>query len=64
MDIAALSMAMSHSSIKQDASLATMKIAMDSANGNAASVADMLGQVKAMEQSVRPYLGSSIDIRI
>ncbi len=64
MDIAALSMAMSQSSISQEASLATLKMAMESSDTTAANMTQMLGQVKAMEQSVQPHLGGSIDLRV
>lgn len=64
MDIAALSIAMNESAVKQAASLATMKIAMDSATGNAAGLVEMLQKSKAMEQSVQPHLGGTIDVRL
>ncbi|MFS0725888.1 YjfB family protein [Paenibacillus sp. 1P07SE] len=64
MDIAALSIAMNQSSIKQFATIATMKMAMNTANVNAEGTIDMLNQMQAMAQSVQPHLGSSIDIKV
>jgi hypothetical protein len=64
MDIAALSMAMSQSSLMQDASLSVMKIAMDTAKVNAANMTELLSQTSAMQQSVQPHLGSGLDIKI
>ena len=64
MDIAAMSMAMSQSSLMQDASLSVMKIAMDTAKVNSANMTELLGQNKAIEQSVQPHLGGRIDVRV
>jgi hypothetical protein len=64
MDIAALSMSMSQSSLIQDASLSVMKMAMDTAKVNAANMTEMLGQNKAMERSVQPHLGGNFDMKM
>jgi hypothetical protein len=64
MDIPALSMAMSQASLIQDASLSVTKMAMDTAKVNATNMTEMLGQNKAMEQSVQPHLGGNFDIRM
>ena len=64
MDIAAMSMAMSQSSLAQSASLSVMKIAMDTAKVNASNMTEMLGQNIAIQQSVQPHLGGNLDIRV
>jgi hypothetical protein len=64
MDIPALSMAMSQASLTQAASLSVMKISMDTAKINAASMTEMLGQNKAIEQSVQPHLGGNFDMKM
>jgi len=66
MDIAALSMTLSQSSVRQDASLSLMKRTMDQAESNGHSVVKMLQEssVRVMEQSVLPHVGSSIDLRM
>ncbi|CAN7152861.1 YjfB family protein [Paenibacillus sp. LjRoot153] len=63
MDIAAMSMAMSQSSLIQDVSLSVMKMAMDTAKVNADNMTAMLNQTSAMQQSVQPHLGGNLDIR-
>jgi hypothetical protein len=63
MDIPAVSMAMSQSSLLQDASLSVMKIAMDTAKANATNMTEMLSQTSAMQQSVQSHLGGHIDVR-
>ncbi len=57
MDIAALSMSLSQMKVAQEASVSVMKLAMDTAQGQ------MQDFTKAMEQSVNPNLGTSIDIK-
>lgn len=64
MDVGALSVALNQSSVKQAASLATAKIAMQTATANAAGMVDMLNQVQAVQKSVQPHLGGIIDIKI
>jgi hypothetical protein len=56
-------MAMSQSSLMQDANLSVMKIAMDTAKVNAANMTELLGQTSAMQRSVQPHLGGNFDIR-
>lgn len=64
MDVAALSIAMNQASVKQAASLATVKMAMNAATTNAEGMVAMLNQTQAMQQSVQPHLGGMIDIKI
>lgn len=64
MDIPALSIAMSQSSLMQDASLSVMKIAMDAVKTNGAGMVETLSRSSAVEKSVQPHLGSNFDIRI
>lgn len=58
MDIAAMSVTMHQGNLAQQAGIAVLKKAMTSAETIAQ---DML---KALEQSVTPYLGQSVDIKI
>jgi Putative motility protein len=58
MDIAALSVMMNQSQLKQQASISVMKMAMNTAEQNGAELTKML------EQSVQPHLGSSIDLKL
>jgi len=44
MDVAALSITLNQSSVKQAASLATVKMAMDTATNNAEGMVDLLKQ--------------------
>jgi len=64
MDIPAMSMALSQTNIQQQASLSVMKIAMGVATDQGNSVTAMADNTsKAMESSVRPYLGAVVDIQ-
>lgn len=65
MDIAALSMGLSQMKIQQEASMSVMKMAMDSAKGQANDMTKMLeANTKMMEQSVNPNLGGNLDIKL
>lgn len=65
MDIAALSVGLSQGKLQQQASLSVMKIAMDTAKAEGTMVTELSQSgVKALEQSVQPHLGRSIDTRI
>ncbi|WP_142827609.1 YjfB family protein [Planococcus soli] len=57
MDIAALSMAMSQMNVRTEANVSIMKKTIDQAETNGQDV------VKMLEQSVRPHVGSRLDIR-
>lgn len=64
MDIAAMSMMLNQSKVKEQAGLSVMKMAM----GVEATQADSLTShasdiIKIMESSVQPYLGSVMDIQ-
>lgn len=58
MDIAAMSTSLHQARLMQEAGIAVMKKAMTSA--------EILAQdmIKALEQSVAPYLGQNVDIKI
>ncbi|MBI6872700.1 YjfB family protein [Clostridium aciditolerans] len=58
MDIAGASMVMSQSKVMDQASIAVMKIAMNTGKENAQAMTDML------EKSVSPNLGQNLDIRV
>jgi hypothetical protein len=58
MDIAGASMVMNQSKLMDQASLAVMKIAMNTGKENAQAMTDML------ERSVSPNLGQNLDIRV
>lgn len=65
MDIAALSMGLSQMKIQQEASISVMKMAMDSAKGQANDVTKILeANAKMMEQSVNFHVGSNLDISL
>ncbi len=65
MDIAALSMGLSQMKVAQEASISVMKIAMDSAKGQAVDMTKMLEvNTQMMEQSVNPNLGNNIDVSL
>ena len=64
MDIAAMSMVMSQTSLAQNASLSVMKIAMDSAKVNVSNLTEMLSQNTAIQQSVQPHLGVNFDMKV
>jgi len=56
MDIAALSMVMSQSNVKQDAGIAVMKLAMDTGKQTANQMTEMIQNV-----AVDPNLGQHLD---
>jgi Putative motility protein len=58
MDINALSIMLNQTQLHQQANLSVMKMAMNTAQQNSANFTKML------EQSVQPYLGSQIDIKL
>lgn len=69
MDIAALSMGLSQMKVAQQAGISVMKMAMDIAKGQTIDLVSMLEassavNTKAMENSVTPHLGGTIDIRL
>ena len=57
MDIAALSMALSQMNVRTEANVSIMKKTIDQAETNGQDV------VKMLEQSVRPHIGSRLDIK-
>ncbi|WML35461.1 YjfB family protein [Clostridium sp. OS1-26] len=58
MDIAGASMVMSQSKAMDQASIAVMRMAMNTGKENAQAMTDML------ESSVSPNLGQNLDIRV
>mgnify|MGYP001301407095 CR=1 FL=1 len=62
MDIAALSIVMNQSQLKQQASLAVMKSAMTTAETNAGNLIEMLKQ-STPPNAPHPHLGGKIDVR-
>ena len=62
MDIAALSIGLSHSEVKQQASLAVMNNVIDQAKIESINMIQMLEQSASMPVQ-HPYLGSKIDIK-
>lgn len=65
MDVALLSMALSQGQVHQKASLSILKTAMDSAQGNADFLNQMMSEtdVRAIQQAAQPHLGANIDIK-
>ena len=59
MDIASLAMVMSQTQVRQEASMAVLKMVM---NAPAQQMDDITADVSAMEKSVNPHLGSNIDV--
>ncbi len=57
MDIAALSIVMAQSNLKQAVGISVLKMSKDQAGG------DTQALVKMLEQSVQPNLGGTIDIK-
>ncbi|MFD1031462.1 YjfB family protein [Metaplanococcus flavidus] len=57
MDIGALSTVLSQVNVRQEASVSVMKKSMDQAESNGDNT------VKMLEQSVRPHLGGSVDLK-
>ncbi|NIK78672.1 hypothetical protein FHS15_003818 [Paenibacillus castaneae] len=64
MDVAALSITLNQSSVKQAASLATVKTAMNTATNNAEGIVDLLKQAQAVQQSAQPHLGGTIYLKV
>ena len=66
MDIAALSMGLSQMKVAQQASISVMKMAMDTAKGQASDLASMLesSTAKASDNSLTPHLGRNIDTNV
>lgn len=63
MDISSLSMAMATSKIQTDVSVALLGKSLDMTETAGASLEKMIDS-SAMEQSVEPNLGQSIDLRV
>ena len=63
MDIAALSMGLSQMKVAQQASISVMKMAMDTAKGQASDLASLLesSTTKVSDNSLTPHLGRNID---
>jgi hypothetical protein len=65
LDIAAVSMGMNQTKLQQDASIAVMKMAMDTVKVQGDMATQLLSPpTKAMEQSVQRHMGGNLDIRV
>ena len=66
MDIAALSMGLSQMKVAQQASISVMKMAMDTAKGQASDLASLLesSTTKVSDNSMTPHLGRNIDTNV
>ena len=66
MDIAALSMGLSQIKVVQQAGISVMKMAMDTAKGQASDLASMLesSTTKVSDNSLTPHLGRNIDTNV
>lgn len=65
MDIAALSMGLSQMKVAQESSVSVLKMAMDTAKVQSVDVVQLIeSSTKAMESSVSPHIGGSIDISL
>lgn len=66
MDIAALSMGLSQMKVAQQASISVMKMAMDTAKGQASDLASLLesSTTKVSDNSLTPHLGRNIDTNV
>lgn len=62
MDIAGLSTVMTHSQVKQQASLSVMKSALNTAENQGDALVDMLNQ-STEQQAPHPHLGGKIDLK-
>lgn len=62
MDIAALSIVMNQSQVKQQARLSVMKSAMSTAETNAAALIEMMNE-STDQPAPHPYLGGRIDVK-
>ena len=62
MDIAALSMSMNHTKVKQESGIAVMKMAMDAAKVQAEAMNKMLEANMEILESMDPYIGGNIDV--
>lgn len=63
MDIAKMSILMNQAHLQQQASLAVLKKAMNTAEMNANGLIDMLNQ-SVGNQAQHPYKGANIDIKV
>ena len=62
MDIAALSIALNQGKLQQQAGISVMKMAMGAATDQGDAITAMANDMsKAMELSVQPYLGATLD---
>lgn len=66
MDIAALSMGLSQMKVAQQASISVMKMAMDTAKGQASDLSSLLesSTTKVSDNSLTPHLGRNIDTNV
>lgn len=64
MDIAAMSTILAQGNVQAQASVAVVSKVKEVMEQNAAQLIEMMKATTAMEKSVTPHLGGSIDIRL
>ncbi|WP_100405452.1 YjfB family protein [Bacillus solitudinis] len=66
MDIALLSMALSHGQVQQQASMSVMRKAMGNAEQQGEALQTLMGtaDAAAIQQAQHPHLGGSIDLKL
>jgi hypothetical protein len=65
MDVALMSMVLSQSQVQQQASISTLKKAMDQSEGNADFINQMMSgaNIQALQHAAQPHLGGNIDLK-
>lgn len=64
MDIAAMSIGMSQAKVQHEVGVSVLKMAMDTAQGNASDMAKIMDELTMnMESVTLPHMGRNIDIR-
>lgn len=65
MDIAAMSTMLNQAKIQQEANISIMKIAMNSAENSGQMIKELADtNIKMMELSVNPHIGSKFDLKL
>lgn len=66
MDIALMSMSLSHGKVQQQADLSVMKMAIGNAEQQGEAVKELIStsNVKALQQAAQPHLGGNIDLEL
>ncbi|TDQ42899.1 YjfB family protein [Aureibacillus halotolerans] len=65
MDIAAVSIAMNQGQLKQQVSLAVMKMAMGTGSQQSSALSELMNSadISAMQRAAQPNLGGNIDLK-